>query len=122
MVKNIWTNGCFDILHVGHIRMFKYAASLGDRLYVGIDSDEKVKQNSQIYGVGFITLIGAVILGVIMVLIMAFGDGEFTFNNVGLIIALVLALIGLGMMLYFQNYNSKCSQEGEESKPYLNFC
>lgn len=40
----IWTNGCFDILHIGHIRLFKYAKSLGNWLIVGIDSDERVKQ------------------------------------------------------------------------------
>ena len=43
--KIIWTNGCFDILHVGHIELFKYAKSLGFVLYVGIDSDEKVKRD-----------------------------------------------------------------------------
>ena len=41
----IWTNGCFDVLHVGHIALFKYARSLGDELIVGIDSDEKVKKD-----------------------------------------------------------------------------
>jgi D-glycero-beta-D-manno-heptose 1-phosphate adenylyltransferase len=41
----IWTNGCFDILHRGHIEMFKYAKSLGDELIVGIDSDEKVRRD-----------------------------------------------------------------------------
>jgi len=41
---NIWTNGCYDILHVGHIALFKYAKSLGDKLVVGIDSDKRVKE------------------------------------------------------------------------------
>ena len=39
----VWTNGCFDVLHRGHIELFKYAKSLGDELCVGIDTDEKVK-------------------------------------------------------------------------------
>tara|TARA_Y100000593_G_scaffold95125_1_gene200239 strand:- start:9154 stop:9564 length:411 start_codon:yes stop_codon:yes gene_type:complete len=43
--KIIWTNGCFDILHVGHIELFRYAKLLGSKLYVGIDSDKKVKKD-----------------------------------------------------------------------------
>ena len=43
--KIVWTNGCFDILHRGHIELFKYAKSLGDTLLVGVDSDFKVKQD-----------------------------------------------------------------------------
>jgi len=39
----VWTNGCFDILHRGHIELFRYAKSLGDELVVGVDTDEKVK-------------------------------------------------------------------------------
>jgi len=39
----VWTNGCFDILHRGHIELFKYAKSLGDYLVVGVDTDERVK-------------------------------------------------------------------------------
>lgn len=41
----VWVNGCFDILHPGHIELFKVAKSLGDRLIVGIDTDDKVKQD-----------------------------------------------------------------------------
>ena len=41
MIK-VWTNGCFDILHIGHIKLFEYARSLGDQLIVGIDSDSRV--------------------------------------------------------------------------------
>jgi len=39
----VWTNGCFDILHRGHIELFKYAKSHADALIVGIDSDEKIR-------------------------------------------------------------------------------
>jgi cytidyltransferase-like protein len=42
---NIWTNGCYDILHIGHIRLMKYAKSLGSQLIVGIDSDNRIKKN-----------------------------------------------------------------------------
>ena len=43
ITKVIWTNGCFDVLHRGHIELFKYAKSLGDWLVVGIDTDERVR-------------------------------------------------------------------------------
>tara|TARA_Y100001938_G_C7888204_1_gene328484 strand:- start:222 stop:611 length:390 start_codon:yes stop_codon:yes gene_type:complete len=42
-MKVIWINGCFDILHRGHVELFKYAKSLGDYLVVGIDEDERIK-------------------------------------------------------------------------------
>lgn len=42
--KIVFTNGCFDLLHVGHIRYLQQAKSLGDCLVVGINSDESVKR------------------------------------------------------------------------------
>lgn len=42
--KIVFTNGCFDILHVGHIRYLRQAASLGDMLVVGLNSDDSVRR------------------------------------------------------------------------------
>lgn len=44
MSKIVWTNGCFDLLHPGHIELFKIGKSLGDKLIVGLDSDERVRE------------------------------------------------------------------------------
>jgi rfaE bifunctional protein nucleotidyltransferase chain/domain len=41
--KVVFTNGCFDILHLGHITYLAEAAGLGTRLVVGINSDRSVK-------------------------------------------------------------------------------
>ncbi|AEE14911.1 cytidyltransferase-related domain protein [Thermodesulfobium narugense DSM 14796] len=41
--KVVFTNGCFDIVHEGHIRLFEFAKTLGDYLVVGINSDSSVK-------------------------------------------------------------------------------
>ncbi len=41
----VWTNGCFDLIHVGHITYLQRAAALGDVLVVGLNSDASVKQN-----------------------------------------------------------------------------
>ncbi len=40
----VFTNGCFDILHVGHIRYLKEAAKLGDVLIIGLNSDGSIKR------------------------------------------------------------------------------
>lgn len=42
--KLVFTNGCFDILHVGHVRYLASAHSLGDALVVAINSDRSVRE------------------------------------------------------------------------------
>ena len=42
--KIVFTNGCFDILHIGHVRYLKKSASFGDILIVGLNSDNSVKR------------------------------------------------------------------------------
>ena len=42
--KIVFTNGCFDILHVGHVRYLKAAKALGDVLIVGLNTDASVKK------------------------------------------------------------------------------
>ncbi len=41
----VWTNGCFDILHVGHIMYLQEARKQGDVMIVGLNSDASVQQN-----------------------------------------------------------------------------
>jgi rfaE bifunctional protein nucleotidyltransferase chain/domain len=41
--KVVFTNGCFDLLHPGHIRTFEAARALGDILIVGLNGDESVR-------------------------------------------------------------------------------
>ena len=42
--KIVFTNGCFDILHVGHIKYLEEAKKYGDVLVIGLNSDESVKK------------------------------------------------------------------------------
>jgi D-beta-D-heptose 7-phosphate kinase/D-beta-D-heptose 1-phosphate adenosyltransferase len=42
--KIVFTNGCFDILHAGHVRLLRQAAALGDFLVVGLNSDASVRR------------------------------------------------------------------------------
>jgi D-beta-D-heptose 7-phosphate kinase/D-beta-D-heptose 1-phosphate adenosyltransferase len=42
--KMVFTNGCFDILHKGHILYLSSAAELGDYLVIGLNSDNSVKR------------------------------------------------------------------------------
>lgn len=41
--KIVFTNGCFDLMHIGHTRYLQAAKSLGDLLVVGVNSDASVK-------------------------------------------------------------------------------
>ena len=40
----VFTNGCFDLLHIGHIRYLEKARALGDALVVGVNSDSSVRK------------------------------------------------------------------------------
>ena len=40
----VFTNGCFDILHVGHVRYLRESAKLGDILILGLNSDSSIKR------------------------------------------------------------------------------
>lgn len=51
--KVVFTNGCFDLLHAGHVSLLTRARKLGDRLIVGLNSDNSIRrlkgQNRPIY-------------------------------------------------------------------------
>ena len=42
-VRVVFTNGCFDLLHPGHVHLLNQAKALGDRLVVAINSDDSVR-------------------------------------------------------------------------------
>ena len=42
--KLVFTNGCFDLLHKGHLDLLLKAAGFGDKLFVGLNSDKSVKK------------------------------------------------------------------------------
>ena len=41
--ETVLTNGCFDILHIGHIRLFEFCKTLGNELIVLLNSDKSIK-------------------------------------------------------------------------------
>ena len=43
-MKKVFTNGCFDILHVGHVKYLQLSRNLGDWLIVGLNSDDSVRR------------------------------------------------------------------------------
>ena len=42
--KIVFTNGCFDILHAGHVKSIEFAKSKGDVLVIGLNSDSSIKR------------------------------------------------------------------------------
>jgi rfaE bifunctional protein nucleotidyltransferase chain/domain len=44
MSRIVFTNGCFDVLHIGHVRLLKFACQQGTHLIVGLNSDDSVRQ------------------------------------------------------------------------------
>lgn len=69
----VFTNGCFDLLHYGHIHYLAEAASLGQRLVVGLNSDASIKRlkgptrpiqtvDSRLYVVAALTFVDLVVL------------------------------------------------------------
>jgi D-glycero-beta-D-manno-heptose 1-phosphate adenylyltransferase len=42
--KIVFTNGCFDIVHLGHVELLSKASDLGSKLIIGLNSDESVKR------------------------------------------------------------------------------
>jgi rfaE bifunctional protein nucleotidyltransferase chain/domain len=42
--KTVFTNGCFDLLHIGHVRYLQQARALGDLLVVAVNSDRSVRR------------------------------------------------------------------------------
>jgi rfaE bifunctional protein nucleotidyltransferase chain/domain len=44
-MTRVFVNGCFDLLHIGHLELLNYARSQGDYLLVAIDSDSRVSNN-----------------------------------------------------------------------------
>ena len=43
-MKIVFVNGCFDVLHRGHIELLKFSKRIGDQLVVGLNSDESIKR------------------------------------------------------------------------------
>ena len=72
----VWTNGTFDILHPGHLQLFKVARSLGDKVIVATDTDEKIKKDK-----GFDRPVNDLCYRVAMLEAIKYIDVVLTFND-----------------------------------------
>ena len=43
-MKTVFTSGCFDVLHRGHVELFKFCRRIGDQVIVGLNSDESIRR------------------------------------------------------------------------------
>ena len=43
-MKTVFTNGCFDVLHRGHVELLKFCKRIGDHVVVGINSDDSIRR------------------------------------------------------------------------------
>lgn len=43
-MKTVFTNGCFDVLHRGHIELLKFCRGLGEKVVVGLNSDASIRK------------------------------------------------------------------------------
>ena len=75
-MKIIWCNGTFDMLHPGHIQLFKVARALGDRVIVATDTDEKIKKDK-----GFDRPVNDLCHRVAMLEAIKYIDVVLTFND-----------------------------------------
>ena len=76
MSKIVWTNGTFDLLHPGHLQLFKVARSLGDKVIVATDTDEKIKKDK-----GFDRPLNDLCCRVAMLEAIKYIDVVLTFND-----------------------------------------
>lgn len=48
IMNMVWVNGCFDCIHMGHLELLQFAHEKGDELWVGIESDARVREKKGI--------------------------------------------------------------------------
>lgn len=76
--KVVFTNGCFDILHVGHLTYLAKAAQLGKRLIIGLNADVSVKQ----LGKGDNRPVNPELARAMVIAALGFVDGVVIFNEI----------------------------------------